>query len=297
MQWFQIKEQSAGKKRLALMWFCYKIFGEWIFYLSAFLMGTLTFLFAPSVRNYSKKYFTVIEKYTKLKPSLINQYKHIYSFANSLADKILIYNGKFDANRLVFENIEEKNKLFDDIANGKGIFFICNHVGNVEALQTLFFHKELTRKFNICIFMSNKQSQIFNNFLKTIKTDYPLKMFPVENIGLNTGVELKEHLDSGDVAFIAGDRLAQDNDTKNIKVTLFDKEILLPKGTFKLAKLMDVPTYFVSAVRSGKNYKIYLEKQNSLKEKDLIDSYIKNLERIVLENPFQFYHFYDFFNL
>ena len=134
-------------------------------------MSTLTFLFNSSVRNYSKKYFKVIEKYTKLKPNLINQFRHIYSFANSLADKILIYIGKFDSNKLVFEKEEEKNKLFEDIDKGKGIFFICNHIGNIEVLQTLFFHKELSRNFNICIFMSSKQSQIFNTFLKTIKTD------------------------------------------------------------------------------------------------------------------------------
>lgn len=144
--------------------------------------------------------------------------------------------------------------------------------------------------------MSSKQSQIFNNFLETIKIDYPIIFFPVEEIGLNTGIELKEQLDKGNICFIAGDRLAQDNDSASIKTKLFSKDVYLPKGAYKLAKLMEVPTYFVSAIRDGKTYKVYLEKQNSLNTKDLVDAYVKNFEKIILENPLQFYHFYDFFS-
>ena len=59
---------------------------------------------------------------------------------------------------------------------------------------------------------------------------------------------------------------------------------------------MDVPVYYISAVKIGKQYKIYLEKQNSLNEKDMITSYTNYLEKIILKNPFQFFHFYDFFN-
>ena len=59
MQWFQVKEQSAGEKRLVLSWFLYKIFGKKILYLIACLVSFFTFVFAKDVRNFSQKYLTV----------------------------------------------------------------------------------------------------------------------------------------------------------------------------------------------------------------------------------------------
>lgn len=294
-RWFQIKEQSAGKNRLRLSWFLYKIFGKNILYFIAYLMSVFTFLFAPKVREYSKKYFKVIEPQTDLKPSLINQFKHIHAYAKSLVDKLLVYSGDFAPNDVVFENENIRNQLFEDIERKHGVFFICNHVGNIEVLQSFFLKNETKPDFKINVFMSNKQSRIFNGFLRTIKREFPINIFQVEDIGLNTGIELKDNLNNGDVVFIAGDRVAQDNDTKNIEVEVFGHKIFLPKGTFRLAKLMDVTTYFISAIKTDTGYKILLEKQIDLTEKELTKSYAKFLERVIKMNPLQFFHFYDFF--
>lgn len=294
-RWFQIKEQSAGKNRLRLSWFLYKIFGKNVLYLIALIVGFFTFLFAPKVREYSRKFFKVIEPYSGLKPGLVNQFKHIHSYAESLVDKLLVYSGDFEPDNLVFENEDMRHQLFEDIDRKNGVFFICNHVGNIEVLQSFFLNKETKPDFNINVFMSNQQSRIFNSFLSTIKREYPIKAFRVEDIGVNTSVELKDNLNKGDIAFIAGDRLAQDNEKKNIEAELFAHNIFLPKGAFRLAKLMDVPTYFISAIKTDGKYRILLEKQSGLSEQELTDSYVKFLERTIKTNPYQFFHFYDFF--
>ena len=294
-KWFQMKEQAAGKNRLRLTWFLYKIFGKNALYFIAFLMSFFTFIFAPKVRKYSKKYFELIEPQTGLKPNLINQFKHIRSYADSLADKMLVFSGNYDEKQILFDNEEDKDALFNSIETGKGAFFICNHIGNIEILQA-FLSKHLTRPdFKVNVFMSNKQSQIFNDFIKTLKIDFPVNTFFVEDMGINTGIELKENLNKGEVVFIAGDRLSQNNDTRCFSAELFSHSVSLPQGTFKLAKLMDVPTYFISAVKVDNRYRIVLEKQNNLEEQTLINNYVKFMERAVKINPFQFFHFYDFF--
>lgn len=295
-RWFQIKEQAAGKKRLRLSWFLYKIFGKNILYMIAFLVSLFTFAFAPKIREYSKKYFTLIESQTGLRPSLINQFKHIYSYANSLVDKMLALSGNYSEKHLVFSSKEDKKLLFDDITKGKGVFFICTHIGNIEMLQAFCLNTPTKPDFNINIFMSNQQSRIFNEFLQTVKIDFPAKIFQVEEINLNTGVELQENLNNGDVVFIAGDRLAQNNDTRLINVELFSHKAELPQGVFKLAKLMNVPTYFISAIKNDDKYQIILKKQNNLAEKELAGAYAKFMEQAIKINPFQFFHFYDFFD-
>ena len=295
-KWFQMEEQSAGKKRLILSWCLYKIFGKRILYFIATLVSFFTFLFAPKVRGYSKKYFEITESYTGIKPSLINQFKHIKSYANSLIDKMLVFSGNYNEEQIIFDKESDREVLFSEPKENKGMFFICNHIGNIEILQALLAKYRANPGFNVNVFMSNRQSEIFNDFLNTIKIDFPIKIFQVEDIGLNTGVELKENLNKGGVVFIAGDRLAQDNDKKSVTAELFSHRINLPQGTFKLAKLMDVPTYLISAVKVDKIYRIILEKQNNLEGQDLVNNYTKFMERAIKINPFQFFHFYDFFN-
>ena len=295
-QWFQIKEQSAGEKRLILTWFLYKIFGKRILYVIAFLMSLITLVFSKEIREYSKEYLSIIEKYSNIKPNIINQFKNIYAYSVSLADRILAYSGGFDVNNLVFESEELKKQLFDDINKQKGVFFICNHIGNIEVLQSFLINKNTQKDFKTNIFLSKKQSQIFNTFLERIKTEMPVKIFYVEEIGINTGAELKESLDAGDVVFIAGDRLAEENDKKCYTKELFDKKIYLPKGAFKLAKLMEVPVYFISAIKKDTKYTIYLEKQTDITENTLTDNFTLFLKKMILLNPLQFFHFYRFFN-
>jgi len=294
MKWFEATEKSAGKKRLILSYYLYKIFGKSILYIIAFLVSFFTFIFSAELRGFSKKYFTLTKDYLFIKPTLFNQFKHILSYSYSLVDKMLMYSGDFSFEKFTFESEEIKEKMFEDIFKKRGVFFICTHIGNVELFQTFFKYKK--PDFNINIFISNRQSPIFNSFLKTVGKDFPYNFYSVEDIDINTGVELKNNLDKGDIVFIAGDRLAQDNENRNIEAKLFNQKILLPKGVFKFAKLMDTITYFISVVNVKGEYRVILDKVEDLSQKAIVEKYTKYMERVIKINPFQFFHFYDFFN-
>lgn len=287
MNWYQLKEKSAGSKRLILTWRLYKFFGKNMLYFIAYLISFFTFLFSKDLRKYSRKYLKIV----KIKPDLFNIYKHISSYAISLADKMLAISGNFDVKNIVFENIEDKKEFYQDIENKKGIVLICSHIGNIEVLQALLIKKP---DFRVNIFLSNKQSTIFRDFLNSIKVDFDLNIFSTDNIGIETALTLKENLDRGDICFIAGDRTSE-NDTKTIEEALFNHKIKLPKGTFKLAKLMETPIYFITAIKFKDDYKIFLEKQKENDEKILARNFAKNMEKMILVKPYQFFHFYDFF--
>ena len=299
MKWFELKEQSAGKKRLALTWFLYKLFGAWILYVIAFFVAFFTFIFSAQLRQYSKKYLCTAEPYVKIRPSLFNQFRHILAYANALADKILVFSGNFDEKNIEFDSGVEKEDFLNDINSGKGTFLVCSHIGNIEALYSLFDKTIKNPDCAINVFLSRKQSQIFNDFLNSIEVDTHTKLFPIEDIGFETGIELKENLDKGDIVFIAGDRLSEnekcDNSHTSIETKMFDSKIRLPKGVFKLAKLMEVSTYFISALKYGDKYRVFVEKQNNLSEEELLKNYVGFIEKMTLNKPFQFFHFYDFF--
>ena len=76
-EWYQIKEQAAGKKRLILTWYVYKILGRTGLDIITFFVSLSVFIFSKNIRHYSKKYLTVVSRYSDIKPTLINQFKHI----------------------------------------------------------------------------------------------------------------------------------------------------------------------------------------------------------------------------
>ena len=157
-------------------------------------------------------------------------------------------------------------------------------------------NSEFWPEFRVNIFLSQTQSQVFNNFISKIAKKLPVNYFYVEEIGIDTSIKLKESLDKGSVAFIAGDRIGESGDAKVFEAELFGHKVDFPTGSFKIVQLMEVPIYFVIALKTKDDtYTIHLQKHHFTTLEDMEQDYVKFLERITLKNPFQFYHFYDLF--
>ena len=294
MKWFQMQEKSAGKKRLITTYYIYKLLGRYALYSIAFFVAFFTFLYSKDLRFYSKKYLTVISKYTNIKPTIINQFKQILSYSISLADKIIVACGDFNTDKIIFDDNEIKEQLYSDIEKRKGVSLIFSYLGNIEILQALFKNKKTFPDFKINVFLSKTQSRIFNDFIEFINKTNPINYIISENFGMQEAIRLKENLDKGDILFIAGDRISEYNSSKIVKENMFNYEIELPLGTFRLAKSLECPIYFISALKQKNDeYKIFISKYTA---GSITEKYTKYMERIILSNPFQFYHFYDFFN-
>lgn len=295
-KWYQIKEQAAGEKRLWVSWYLYKIFGKKALYVIAFFVTFFTFIFAKDLRKYSLKYLAVISPLTGLKPSLYNSFKHFLSYGFLLADKVEIFSNNFDKNKIIFASEGEEELFYEDFYKKKGVFCLCSHVGNTDVMRSFFLNSEFWDDFNVNIFLSRTQSQVFNNFISKIAKKIPINYFYVEDIGISTSIRLKESLDKGSIAFIAGDRLAENTDAAVFETELFNHKIDLPVGSFKLAELMEVPIYFVIALKTPKDtYTIHLQKHKFSTLENLEKSYVHFIEKITLKSPLQFYHFYDLF--
>jgi len=298
MKWYQVKEQSAGRKRLLLTWWGYKIFGKNFVIFIAFWVSFFTFCFASGLRKYSRKYLKIVG----INSGLVNQFRHFLSYALSLVDKIEIFSNNFDIKKVSFADENCKKLLFEDLKNRKGIFFICSHLGNIDVMRTFLTSNEENTNVDVNVFLSKEQCKIFNEFIKQISAINRIKTYPVEDINIDTSITLKECLDKGEIAFMAGDRTSKTNQDSTYKATLFDKTVELPTGTFKLAQLMKVPIYCIAALKAENDtYIIHLKKVDNCKGtrremlKNNITTYAKFLEEKTLLAPLQFYHFYDFF--
>ena len=300
MKWFQIKERSAGKKRLLISWYIYKLLGKKLVNVIAYCVALITYITNKDLRCYTDQYFKILENYTqniKYKPSFFNGFRNVLSYAYALVDKMEVFTNRYDAKKISFARNEDKEKLFKDLSSGNGVFFICNHIGNVEVLRALFRDPEIDVKPNISIFLQKKQCEIFNNFINNISEDFKqIKIYPIEEIDLSTAFEIKDNLNAGEIVFMAGDRMPVNDTQKRLKVSILGKDVLIPQGAFKFAKILDTNVYFISCLANNDRYDIYLEKASDCKNiTKTQEEFAKFTTEMICIEPFQFYNFYDFF--
>lgn len=300
-QWFDKKEISAGKKRLKLTWWIYKHFGIVPVKLIAFFITLGTIIINKDIQKYSKKYFQYLYEYTnnkKYRPSFKNSFKHALNYSNSLIDKMLAYTDNY--NNLEFNDENTAVKITELINKKQGAFFITNHIGNINMLRS-FIASENIQNVKINVFLQAKQCEIFNNFVNSISNqEHIIQLYPIENIDINTSIEIKEKLEHGEWVFMAGDRLSANSTDTNYPSTLLGHKILLPLGVLKFAIMMDCPIFTMTCAKEKNSYTVYAKefvlsgtKENRLNT--LREEYPKILEEYTIKYPYQFFHFYNIF--
>lgn len=296
-QWYQQHEQSAGKIRLNILWLVYKILG--LRGLKIFLHVLVFFIWmaARPARQASDAYRNILNAYEKtntLPLSKFNSYTHILSYAKALADKIDALSG---GSHLTIE--PEKNQDWADFESymkqNIGVFLICSHVGNIEAFAA-FHNAAKTPDKTMHAFMHVTQNKIFHDFLTAKMTAKNVKLHATQNISMTTAMQMYEYLQSGDLVMMAGDRIAADNPSATTHTVLFGRDILLPVGVFKFARLMQTPVFAINCMNTGgEKYCVRLKRLDMKDIREATKQYTAFLQKNALDFPKQWYHFYMFF--
>ena len=125
-----------------------------------------------------------------------------------------------------------------------------------------------------------------------------LALHPVEEIGVETAVQMQEAIGRGELVLMAGDRVSAGSE-RVLRHDFLGRPCVWPKGVFVFAKLMEAPIFFVTCVRTGWNaYEVHVREFVPSGEPllpSLLDAYVRFLEEETLAHPEQWYQFYHFF--
>ena len=125
-----------------------------------------------------------------------------------------------------------------------------------------------------------------------------LALHPVEEIGVETAVQMQEAIGRGELVLMAGDRVSAGSE-RVLQHDFLGRPCVWPKGVFVFAKLMEAPIFFVTCVRTGWNaYEVHVREFVPSGEPllpSLLDAYVRFLEEETLAHPEQWYQFYHFF--
>ncbi|MGN0860917.1 MAG: hypothetical protein ACI4P3_03380 [Candidatus Spyradosoma sp.] len=295
-EWFEQKEQGAGRLRLAVLWAIYRFCPLFVFRISLAVVGFVIFLAARPAREASRAYRRVLNAARErrgLPPAKFSSLAHVMAFTFSLFDKIDAASLRKSGIAFRIEENEDFRALRDAANAGKGMFFLCSHVGNIEILQSLHRSRSDLAPRVMHAFQDVEQSGIFLEFYRRHCRAENVFIHPTRDVDVGTASAMQDAIARGEIVMMAADRVSAGTPERNVVVSLLDEKVRLPRGVFTFARLMECPVFFVACVKTGAStYTFFAERAP---EENVPAAYAAFLERLILRFPLSFFHFCDYF--
>ena len=244
-----------------------------------------------SARTASKHY---LERALGRPATIRDFYRHIYSFASTILDRVYFLNGRFE----YFDfRVFGASALEAELAKGRGGFLIGAHVGSFEAVSAVGHqHTDL----HVSLLMYEENAKKISSLLRAINQ---IEQHEIIALGhADSMMKVQQRLDQGGFIGILADRTID-------KDVMYSRSFLgavaqFPAGPFKLAALLRRPVFLMLGLYRGANvYDIYFElihdfSTTTSKRSEAIElaiaQYVKRLEYHCLSAPYNWFNFYDF---
>ncbi|MDR0587855.1 MAG: acyltransferase [Burkholderiales bacterium] len=231
-------------------------------------------------------------------PTLKDVIRHFMAFGESILDKFLLLNHRFDVSRV---SIFGQPMMLQCVAQKKGALIICAHFGNFEICKVLSRnHPDL----KITMLVHDRHAVAFNQLLKKSNRAGELQMIQVTEISPSTAILLKEKIDQGEMIVIAGDRIPVSDRPRTQKADFLGSPAHFPVGAYALASLLGAPIYLMFVYQTQERFNIVFEKmsdafrlpRNHRDEvlKTMVGQFAARLEYYCLQAPTQWFNFYNF---
>ena len=303
VEWKNQKERGAHWA-FSLTVLIYKILGRTICSLIIYPVVTYFYITGGSAKKASLKYLNKVyqhpqgKKHFTKEPGFKAGLKHSLTFAFSILDKFGVW-----LKRITYDNIHfpGRDELVQKMNNKEGLVFLSAHYGNIEIMRAV---SQTISKVPVNVIMDRKNAESFNKILKSTNNDFDISIFASDEIDIGTAGKLKEKISNGEIVAVMADRLTDNSNDRFVSREFLGEDARFPQGPFIIPWLLKAPTYMFICSKKGKNYQVNFEKfydvddfrqmKRNVFVENICDRYVKNLEQHCLNDPWQWYNFFDF---
>ena len=307
--WAQQQEVKGlwGMRLMLLVW---RLLGRKAFSLLLYPVVGVYWLTASTARKASQSWIRRVRAQLIARrmpvPSNLTSYQHFLRFGGAMLDKIASWRGELHLGRdVVFAPGAEETL---NVSDPRGKLLLASHLGDVEACRALA-QLQGSKTINALVFSDNAQR--FKQIMEEMAPQAGLNLLPVNDIGPDTAILLKEKLDRGEWIAIVGDRIAvttQRGGEWRVCWSRFMGQVApFPQGPFILASILRCPVDLIFALRQQEKLRIHCEpfadplllpratRQQVLQ--NTVDRYAERLEHYALQSPLDWFNFFDFWQL
>lgn len=276
----------------------YRLLGKRISKLIFSTIAFYFFVFGRTQRNSIDKFLT---KALKRKPTWVECYQNFRQFSFKALDVISAWQKDFSKDNIHALTPDSIQQLMGERA---GALLIVSHLGNADFSRAILTDEMRER---LTLLVHSKNAVSYNKALEKICPDALMNMLQITDIDPHTIMNLQDKIAKGAYICIAGDRTPTNGENASV-VDFIGAPARFAQGPWVLASLLKCPVYllFCPANEAGQ-YSLSIEKfadQITLGRTDrhaaltaYCQSYATRLEHYAVHSPFQWFNFYDFWEL
>lgn len=267
-----------------------------------YLIVLYFYLFGTKARRSIRQYQRNLANWsgrTELQPSRLSVLRHFMSFADTLLDKLDVWNGKLGLEQVTL--IDPSNACTQLHQQGRGQMLVAAHLGNLEVCRAL---AELGERVTMNVLVHTKHAEQFNRLLGEAGATH-LRLIQVSELDAAIMLQLSERLERGEWLAIAGDRVPLKGSRK-VSVDFLGKPAAFPQGPWLLAGLLQCPVNLIHCLKIDNRYQVIIEtfaerlhwKRSERDEviRHWTQRYADLLAQRCLDAPLQWFNFYPFWN-
>ncbi len=249
-------------------------------------------LFAPGARRASRDF---LQRALGRPARWRDVYRHVLSFATTIHDRVFLL---ADQGRGLQVQVEGAQALQQALGQGRGALLVGAHYGSFELLRTMGRTQGGAR---VAMAMRAEHARKLQATLAAIN---PAAEQDVIALGqMQAMLQLRDKLDQGYLVGLLADRTLEAGD--GVALPFLGAPARFAQGPWRLAALLQRPVFFMAGVYLGGNrYRIHLEPIADFSgvargaRQAAIDAamarYVQVLQTRVLDNPWNWFNFYDF---
>jgi predicted LPLAT superfamily acyltransferase len=213
-------------------------------------------------------------------------------------DKLGVWMGRITVADITLHGEPQLKQL---LADKQGAVLLMAHHGNFEICRCLSARHAAMR---LTVLMHTKNAQKFNQLLNQQSASDHTQLLEVNEVTPTTAMILSERVERGEFVAIAADRVAVNNPDNCLEVDFLEEKAPLPGGPFTLASILKVPVIALSCIKQDDGFHVYFEtlseqthysrKERQQRMQILAQAYADTLQGHVLQQPAQWFNFFDF---
>jgi predicted LPLAT superfamily acyltransferase len=249
-------------------------------------------LFAGEARTASKQY---LRKALGREPRLGDGFRHIYTFASTILDRVFLLNGCFDKFD-VRAHLDDAARAM--ITDRRGCILLGAHLGSFEITRA-YAHEIKGPPASVVMFEENARK--LNSVLHAINPELSQQVIALGRV--DSMLKVEQALQRGEFIGILADRGLK-HGSASVSCDFLGEPAKFPSGPLRMAYMLKSPVLLMAGVyRGGNRYDLYFEElmdmsKTELPRNDTIrqaqQRYVERLEHFCRIAPYNWFNFYDF---